>query len=215
MVTINDTAEGVLTYYIGTRPVLFGDNTKDWINTYTGKVGVYSNWSLMSTHPMALKLMPDKNYVLGSLKSSGLGRPLILEYIYSGKPHIAPLARKGGAGSGPRVTGARFKPLEYKGIAGMAAFPAGYGHAPNRNLYYSEYNNYLFDGVPAADAFLNTGHAIRYNRTYGGAFKPYVWQGTGVAAVANPGSPVPVGYNNPYGKNHVQEWRGVPSARAL
>lgn len=206
MATFTDTAEGVLTYYVGTRPVLFGDNTRDWINSYTGKVGVYSNWSLMSTHPMALELMPDKQYVLGTYKQAR-----ILEYIYAGKPHVAPLANP----SGVRVAGMRYKPLEYKGLAGAAAFPSTFGHAANRNLYYSEYNNYLFDGVPSADAFLNTGHAIRYNRTYGGAFKPYVWQGTGNAAISNPGSPVPVGYNNAYGKNHVQEWRGVPSARAL
>jgi hypothetical protein len=206
MTTVNDSAEGVLTYYVGPRPIVFGDNTKDWVNTYTGKVGVYSNWSLMSSHVTPLEYMPDNQYTLGTRKHAR-----ILEYIYAGKPHIAPMDNAGG---GTRLSYHRTHPFEYKGT--VPAFPSGYGHAV-RTLYYSVYNNYVFDGVTSADVMLNSGHARRFNTTYGGAFDPYIFKGAPSSlAMTNVGQALPAtAMTSNYGHNKINEWRGTPSSKAL
>jgi hypothetical protein len=195
------------TFYVGVRPVLAGDNTKNWVHTWKNSVGEYSNWSLMSTSTSPFDGFPDNQYVLGTYKHARL-----LEYLYSGKQHVAPMDEPG---NGTRITGMRYRPQEYKGLAGAAAFPSDFGHAPRRNLYYGHYSNNIFDGVTSADVFAGIGHAQRFSQPYGGPFKPFIYQGVGSSAISDPGSPVPSGYDNAYGKNHVQEWRGVPSARVL
>jgi len=189
------------TYYVGYRPVLQGDNTNNWINTYTSEVGVYSNWSLMSTSDSVLTGFPDNEYTLGTVKHAR-----ILEYIYAGGRHIAPMS---GAGGGERLDYARLKMLEYKGT--VPAFPSGYGHA-QRSLYYGNYNNYVFDGVTSADVAIGTGHAHRINVSYGGAFEPYTYKGVTDGALYDGGQ---ANTESDYGRNKINEWAGVPSAKAL
>jgi hypothetical protein len=195
------------TVYIGYRPILKGRNANDSIHYWKGKVGVYSNWSLMNpSHP--LDGAPDRNAVLGN--DTRLSRPTFLEYIFAGGHHLYRMANAGG---GARLDYGRFRPLEYKGLLGASAFPGTFGHQV-RVTDYSQYNNYIFDGVSAADIMLATGHVRRFNASYGGAFDPYIFKGV-VSVMVNTGQALPVGYDNPYGHNRVLEWRGVPSAQAL
>ncbi len=52
-------------FYTGYRPILRGQSDSDWVNTYTGKLGFYSNWSLMSTEHL-LEGAPEANHVPGT-----------------------------------------------------------------------------------------------------------------------------------------------------
>jgi hypothetical protein len=106
--------------------------------------------------------------------------------------------------------------MEYKGLAGAAAFPSGFGHADRVSDY--SYNNNIFDGVPSADIFANTGHAARTEAQGApssfGVFKPEEFQGVTSSKIFT------VGYGQAnttgdYGREKVQEYFGVPSAKAL
>lgn len=200
------------TFYVGPRPVLRGRNVNSFIHSTKNKVGTYSYWELQDQGAKLLAGAPDNEYVLGTRKHAR-----ILEYIYSGKPHVAPMARLGGNSSGSaRQAYNRFRPLEYKGLTATAAL-GNPGHAP-RTLYYSEYNNYLFDGPPCCDSLANPGHARRFNASYGGAFNPYVFNGTpsSLAMSGTIGQALPAtAMTSNYGHNKVNEWRGVPSSKAL
>lgn len=200
------------TFYVGSRPVLGGRNVNNFIHSTKNKVGTYSYWQLQDQGSKLLAGAPDNEYALGTRKHAR-----ILEYIYSGKPHVAPMARAGGNSSGTaRQPYNRFRPLEYKGLTASAAL-GNVGHAI-RDLYYSQYSNYTFDGVPSADAMTNVGHVRRFSQSYGGAFNPYVWNGV-PSSSAMPGTigqalPATAMTSN-YGHNKVNEWRGVPSSKAL
>lgn len=203
------------TFYRGYRPVLKGRSAADEINPYTGKVAVYSNWSIFNPSHV-LDGAPDEDHVPGtgyhphdvSLSRQFLG--------------LDPKSPMDGAGGGARLSYGRFHPLEFKGLPGAAVFGPGYGHTERHNAFtYSLYSNFIFDGVPSADAFANTGHVIRYIGAPGapnsfGYFNPYVYKGTTPPALANAGRVEPAP-DTPgvYGHQHVEEWFGVPSARAL
>lgn len=200
------------TFYSGYRPVLRGRDVDNFIHFTKNKAGTYSYWELQDQGSKLLAGFPDNEYVLGTRKHAR-----ILEYIYSGKAHVAPMARQGGNSSGSaRQSGGRFRPMEYKGLTGSAAL-GNAGHAV-RELYYSKYSNLVFDGIPAADALANSGHARRFTASYGGAFDPYAYKGV-PSALAMPGTvgqalPATAMTSN-YGHNKVNEWRGVPSSKAL
>jgi hypothetical protein len=198
------------TAYIGVRPILKGRNAKDNINTGTGAVEVYSNWSLMNSSHV-LDGFPDRNVALGT--QTRLSAPTMLEYMFSGKAWTYPMA---GAGGGTRLSYHRTKPLEYKGLAGSAIFQSGYGHI-DRVTSYSLDPPFEFSGLASAEALKAPGHAVRYTAAYGGASNPLVWKGV-ASAKAMPGTvgkTLPVSYDYDYGFNRVNEWRGVPSAKAL
>lgn len=196
------------TFYVGYRQVLRGRNANNFVHSTKNKVGVYSNYSLMDNSPKLLSGFPDNAYTRGTYKQA-----LLLEYIAAGLPHIAPMS---GAGGGARVDGARFRPLENKGLAGAKAFPSGYGHAVRGDIYsFSNYSNFIFDGLAAVEALASPGHAIRYGLSYGGPFKPYQNQGITPQALAGGGQAVPAVATGSYGHNRVNEWRGLPSSRAL
>lgn len=195
------------TFYQGYRNILKGRNG-NVTHIWKGTVNVYSNWDLMNPdHP--LDGAPNTNTVLGD--DSRLSRPRLLEYIFAGKHHIAPVNNVGG---GERLDGARYRPLEYKGLEGTKVFKSAYGHT---QLYFSDYrySNYIFDGVTSADLMSDVGHTVRYDTDWGGAFNPWVFKGVGDGILEDAGSVLPQGYDNEYGKNKVLEWRGVPSAQAL
>ena len=195
------------TFYVGYRPVLRGRDADNFRHTTKDRVGVYSNYELMDVGPKLLTGAPDNEYVLGTYKHAR-----ILEYIFAGKPHIAPMSNAGG---GVRIDYYRYRPLEYKGLPGGSVFQSGYGHGVRGDIFtFSNYSNYVYDGLPALQALINSGHARRFNTSYGGAFDPFVHKGL-TTAMANVGQALPDGYDNDYGKNKVNEWRGVPSARAL
>ena len=165
------------TFYVGPRPVLKGRNTQEMINSFKGTAGTYSYYPLFAKG--LLDGAPDNHYVPGTGDHPG---NRLLSQLFNGTTlYVHPLSGTFADGSAT-YEGARFRPKEYKGLVGAAAFPTSFGHA-ERTTDYSLYNNYIFDGVTSAEIFTS-------------------------------------GYGQPnteteYGRNKVQEWAGVPSARAL
>jgi hypothetical protein len=182
------------------------------VNPYKGVAGTYSFWHLYSTDHV-LDGAPKVNYVPGSGEfphSLGLSRTFVgLE------DGVQPLK---GAGSGARIDGMRFRPFESKGASGAVVFDSSFGHETRETEY--SYNR-RYEHIYKFQRLLDPGHVIRYTDAVGtadsfGAFGPYVRKGVGEAAfVDNFGQTIPAGYDNEYGRNRVNEWRGVPSARAL
>lgn len=195
------------TFYQGYRNIHKGRDG-DVVHHWKGTVNVYSNWDLMNPD-QPLDGAPDHDTELGD--DSRLSRPRLLEYIFSGKHHIAPLDDPG---DGARLGYHRFHPLEYKGLEGTKVFKSDYGHG---HFYFSDYrySNYIFDGIEVAEVASDVGHERRFNATWGGAFDPWVYKGVSEQPMADVGSDIPTGYDNPYGKNKVLEWQGLPSAKAL
>lgn len=208
------------TVYVGYRPVLKGRTASEFAfqektNTLSGKtrtaVGVYSHYAFFGSG--VLDGAPDNNHVPGTgYHPSGLA----LSRRFLGLDTKNALD---GAGDGARVDGARYRPLEYRGLAGAAALrTVSLGHAP-RTTDYSMYDNFTFDGV-GTEALASAGHARRSIGAVGapdsfGSFDPYLYKGVGSAALAGASSTYPTGYDSEYGRNRVNEWRGVPSSRAL
>jgi hypothetical protein len=205
------------TFYVGPRPVLKGRTTAGMVHPYKGTVGKYSFWENWSTSHV-LDGAPDNNYIPGTGKYPG---NRLLSQIFNGTVlYVHPLS--GTFQNGSKYTGSRYRPLEYKGLAGAAAFTSGYGHDANAVSRYSLYSNFKFDGVPSADVMTNVGHGVRAYGSAGvassfGYFIPEEFHGVTSTTVftSGYGQGLPVGYNNAYGKNKVNEYRGLPSARAL
>ena len=201
------------TFYVGPRPVLKGRNSNEMVNPYKGTAGTYSFYPLFSTSHV-LDGAPDNHYTPGTGNHPG---NRFLSQIFNGTTiYIHPLSGTFGDGAG--YEGARFKPKEYKGLSGAKAFPSSYGHA-ERTTAYSLYSNYIFDGVTSANAFASGfGHGPRSEAQGAassfGLFRPAEKQGVPSSAVftSNYGQANTTG---DYGREKVQEWYGVPSAKAL
>lgn len=202
------------TFYIGPRPVLKGRSTAEMVNPYTsmtGKAkstGVYSFYPLYSTSHV-LDGAPDNHYVPGTGRHPG---NRFLSQLFVGTTlYVHPL-------SGTFADGIdeRFKPKEYKGLSGAAAFPSGYGHADRVSEY--SYNNFIFDGVTSANVFANTGHARRTDAQGApssfGLFVPTDFNGVESAVVFTEDYGQ-ANVTGDYGREKVKEWYGVPSAKAL
>jgi len=208
------------TFYVGPRPVLKGRTTAGMVNPYTsmtGKAkgtGTYSFYPLYSTSHV-LDGAPDNHNIPGTGQRPG---NRFLSQVFNGTTlYVHPLSGTFPNGSAT-YDGARFKPKEYKGLAGASAFPSGFGHASRTDTSYSLYSNYIFDGVTSASIFANTGHAQRTEA--GGAassfgfFQPTEFHGVASVKVF----PTAFGQANTtgdYGRKKVQEFKGVPSAKAL
>lgn len=201
------------TFYVGPRPVLKGRSTADMVNPYKGTAGTYSFYPLFAKG--LLDGAPDNHHVPGTGERPG---NRFLSQIFNGTTlYIHPLS-----GTFPDGTatydGARFKPKEYKGLTGAAAFPSGYGHA-DRVTDYSLYSNYFFDGVTSAEIFAaGFGHAARTEAQGApasfGVFRPSEAQGVSSAKVFTDGYGQ-ANVTGDYGREKVKEWYGVPSAKAL
>jgi len=207
------------TFYVGPRPVLKGRSTAEMVNPYTtmtGKskgTGTYSFYPLYSTSHV-LDGAPDNHYVPGTGEHPG---NRFLSQIFVGSTlYIHPLSGTFADGAG--YEGARFKPLEFKGLTGAKAFPSSFGHAQRADTEYSLYNNYIFDGVTSANIFANTGHAQRTEADGApasfGFFQPSRFNGVDSATVFVSGYGQ-ANVTSDYGREKVQEWYGVPSAKAL
>lgn len=193
------------TFYVGPRPVLRGRNTNDMVNPWKGTAGTYSFYPLFA--PGLLTGGPDNHHVPGTGRHPG---NVLLSQIFNGSTlYIHPLS--GTFANGIGYDGARFKPKEYKGLSG--AFPAGYGHASDKTRSYALYTNYVFDGVTSAEIFASGfGHAKR--TTDYSLYNNAIFDGVDSAQL------FPSGYGqantaSEYGRNKVQEWKGIPSAKAL
>ena len=206
------------TFYVGPRPVLRGQNTNDMVNPYTtitGKAkgkGTYSYYPLYNTSHL-LDGAPDREHVPGTGYFPG---DVFMSQIFRGTSfYIHPLSGtfRDGYGFG------RFNPDSFKGLSGAKAFPSTFGHVLRYNEY--RYNNNIFDGVPSTDIFKDTGHAPRTDAQGApssfGLFRPDEphFVTSGAVFTATYGQPIPTDYNHNYGKNRVQERRGIPSAKAL
>jgi hypothetical protein len=188
------------------------------VNPYTtmsGKAkgkGTYSYYPLYGTSQI-LDGGPDNHHVPGTGYFPG---DVFMSQIFRGSTlYIHPLS-----GTFPNGTatydGARFRPMEFKGLAGAKAFPTSFGHAERQNEY--KLRQYAFKGVASAVAFANTGHGARTDAqgapaSYG-YFRPEEAQGVASTKV------FPASFGQPntateYGRQKVQEWKGIPSAKAL
>lgn len=210
------------TFYVGPRPVLKGRTTANMVNPYSNMngeskgAGTYSFYPLYSPDQV-LDGAPDNHFDPGTGQFPG---NRFLSQLFNGTNlYVHPLSGDFPDGKAT-YDGARFRPLEYKGLTGAAAFPSDFGQA---NQYFSEYsyNNYIFDGVTSSEALANVGHARRTEADGApssfGYFVPTVFSGVESAKVfdASFGEAYPTGYDNEYGQNRIKEFRGVPSAKAL
>lgn len=208
------------TFYVGPRPVLKGRSTGDMVNPYTtmtGKsksTGTYSFYPLYSTSHV-LDGAPDNHHTPGTGEHPG---NRFLSQVFNGTTlYVHPLSGTFADGTAT-YEGVRFRPLEYKGLAGAKAFSSGYGHDGTRTSEYSLYSNYIFDGVTSANVFFNTGHGPRTEAQGApasfGVFKPTEFQGVTSTVVFTSGYGQ-ANVTGDYGREKVQEWYGVPSAKAL
>jgi hypothetical protein len=200
------------TFYVGPRPVLKGRNTSEMVNPYKGTAGTYSYYPLFSTSHV-LDGAPDNHFAPGTGQFPG---NRFLSQLFNGTTlYVHPLSGTFPDGSAT-YEGARFRPMEYKGLAGAAVFGSGYGHADRTSDY--SYNNYIFDGVTSANIFASTGHAARTEAQGApasfGVFRPNEAQGVDSAKVFTAGYGQ-ANVTGDYGREKVQEWYGVPSAKAL
>jgi len=202
------------TFYVGPRPVLRGRNTNDMVNPWKGTAGTYSFYPLFA--PGLLTGAPDNHHVPGTGRHPG---SLFLSQVFTGSVfYIHPLSGVFPDGTAT-YDGARFRPLEYKGLSGAAAFTAGYGHAIDRANDYALYSNYKFDGVTSAEVFAaGFGHAARSEAQGApssfGLFRPFDVHGVVSSTIFTSGYGQ-ANVESDYGRNKVQEWSGVPSAKAL
>ena len=184
----------------------------------TGKtkgVGTYSYYPLYNTSHL-LTGAPDNNHVPGTGYFPG---DVFMSQIFRGSVfYIHPLSGTFPNGSAT-YDGVRFRPMEFKGLSGAVAFGTTFGHAERENEY--KLRQYTYKGVTSAKQLNNVGHAPRTDaqgapNTFG-VFRPEEEHGVTSAKVFNAtfGQAIPAGYNNEYGKNKVQEWRGVASSKAL
>lgn len=208
------------TFYVGPRPVLKGRSTADMVNPYTtmtGKnkgTGTYSFYPLYSTSHV-LDGAPDNHNVPGTGRHPG---NRFLSQLFVGTTlYVHPLSGTFADGSAT-YDGARYRPLEYKGLSGAKAFPSDFGHAAGRANDYSLYSNYIFDGVTSANIFANTGHGQRTEAQGApnsfGFFQPARHNGVTSTTVFASGYGQ-ANVTTEYGREKVKEWYGVPSAQAL
>jgi hypothetical protein len=208
------------TFYVGPRPVLKGRSSAEMVNPYTtltGKAkgsGTYSFYPLYSTSHV-LDGAPDNHFDPGTGQFPG---NRFLSQLFNGSTlYVHPLSGTFADGAG--YDGARFRPQEFKGLAGAVAFPSNFGHADRESDY--AHSLYQFDGVDSANPLVDVGHGQRTDAEGApnsfGYFVPAEFHGVESTTVftAGYGQAYPTGYDNEYGKNRVQEFRGVPSARAL
>lgn len=200
------------TFYVGPRPVLKGRSSADMVNPYKGTAGTYSHYPLFAKG--LLDGAPDNHHVPGTGRHPG---SVLLSQLFNGTTlYVHPLSGTFADGSAT-YDGARYRPLEYKGLAGAAAFPSSFGHA-KRTTDYSLYSNYIFDGVASANIFANTGHGPRTEAQGApasfGVFKPEEYNGLTSTKVFTAGYGQ-ANVTGDYGREKVQEWFGVPSAKAL
>lgn len=208
------------TFYVGPRPVLRGQSTGDMVNPYytmTGKAkgtGTYSYYPLYNSSQL-LRGAPDNAHTPGTGYRPG---NVLMSQLFTGSTLYAGTTPLAGTFADGTATydGARFRPLEYKGIAGAKALDGG--HA-KRSLYYGFYSNFVFDGVVSAEVMPSGyGHAARTDAQGApnsfGLFRPDEFHGVDSAVIftADYGQP---NTTTIYGRANPKRWTGVPSAQAL
>lgn len=199
-------------FYVGPRPVLRGKNSGDAVHPITGAEGVYSNWDIHNTSHV-LAGAPNNDHTPGTGYHP---HGLTLTRRHRGLDTLNPLDNSGG---GARIDGMRYRPLENKAAGNALVFYSGYGHIP-RVTGYSQWDAYDDSDrfVPLTSSAV--GHVKRAHGAAGtaatfGYFDHYIYKGVTDEPLEDTVQTVPTTYDNAYGRNRVNEWQGVTSAKAL
>lgn len=199
-------------FYTGPRAVTKGRNSNDSIHPYKG-VGEYSNYHLWNTSHV-LDGAPNEDHVPGTGYHPGdyfLSSVMLGVFV----DYKAPLEDPG---KGPELDW--YTPysvsLLRSGEQGEA-FGDDFGHELRRSDYSFGYIKYAEDND---ELLASAGHAYRTIDGDGtastfGRFEPHINKGITKPFEEDYGQEVPEGYDNEYGRNKVNEWRGTPSSRIL
>lgn len=207
-------------HYVGPRPVIKGRNWKDNVRTVDGKQEEYSNFSNFNTSN-ALDGAPNNNHVPGEgrhphgLKWSRLFRGL----ENAEQPLDDP-------GRGPRLEGARYRPLENKAAGNNKVFKANYGHAPGTPVQGEEQygiTDWIYDGVTKKPLSGDFGHNVRGVDAEGtantfGRHNPWNYDEKSITGtpLEDPGNDTTFDIDdNTTAHKQINVWKGVPSAKAL
>lgn len=200
-------------FYTGKRPVLKGRNSNDAFNVFKGTVGTYSHYFLFhSSH--VFDGAPNRNVVPGR---GNFPYGLQMSRWFNGDRTIWPLD---GAGDGVRLEGFRYRPLENKSAGNNLVFKDGFGHLDREIEGVSLFDHYDQD-ARGGSLLPDPGHERRGVDASGtansfGAFDPWKFKGLDVTeTLVDSGQTLPEGFDNEYGRNRINEWRGVPSSEAL
>lgn len=205
--------------YTGKRPILPGRSAKQ-TDPVTGVVTdanySYADVSNLSGQPLAA--MPTSgNHKPGTGRYPG---DVAMTRRFDGSDPAGPIDPMNDPGKGPDTS--YMGHMKWPDPVPSAKATLG-GHAPRETDYSHHSNLEPYQGVPASDLTLKGGHKIRYEgeagvSSGGGATAPLINKGVGEAAEplddagrVEPG-PAAVGI---YGHEHVKEWFGVPSGKAL
>lgn len=208
------------TFYTGKRSVLRGRNSNESLHPSAGynsgitETGTYSYFANTLTSQV-LDGYPDRNVEPGA---GNHPHGLQMSRWFRGLDTFQPLDNPG---LGEAQEDGNYRPFEFRGLT-SAKILNNPGHAPRGDVYeYSGYSNFNFDGLPSAEALKDVGHAIRGIGAAGtdntfGHFDPDTYKGVSKEALKTPGraEPLPTA-TNVYGHEEVNQWYGVPSARAL
>jgi len=199
-------------FYQGSRPVTKGRNSNDSVHPYKG-VGVYSNWSLYNTSHV-LDGAPNTDHTPGTGRHP---HGYQMSRRYTGLDTRYPLEN---SGNGPELTWwTKLSTLmAMRGEDGQAVFKNGFGHVDRVNSF-SLLDPWTYRGVTTRP-LNDPGHTYRNVDAAGtansfGAFAPHIYKGVTPRPLNDSGQLKPEGYDNVGGHNRVNEWRGVPSAKAL
>lgn len=204
-------------FYTGPRPVTKGRNSNDSVHTWKGTAGTYSNWSLFNTsHVLDGAPNNDVRPGAGSFPH-GLMLSRYFEGLVNGSA-VRELATPG------HTDNQRYRPLENKAAGNALVFKANYGHA-DRVTSYSLIDHY--DDTNRQTRLDQPGHTERSWGTADiaptgtaatfGKFDIYIYKGTTSHKMlaSDLGTTQPADAQSPYGRNKINEWRGVPSSEAL
>jgi len=202
--------------YSGNTPIIKGRSTSDFVHPYKG-LGTYSNWSIFAGNGPLADMPEKEDHVPGTGRHP---HGLQLSQQFMGLDNeMHPMADPG---SGPELTWhTSYKDaFALKGKDGQDIFPRDFGHE-KRDSSYALKDPWTFRGVAAAP-LEDVGHEQRLfnvgTANWVGATHPYDYGSKSVSGtpLEDPGAPID---DKPSGLDHafqrVNEWKGVPSARAL
>lgn len=208
------------TFYHGYRHVLRGRNGNDNVNPYNGRKEEYSNYSIFNPSQI-LDGAPNENHVPGTGRHP---HGLHMSRIYRGLENgIQPIKNVGG---GARLEGFRYRPLENKAAGNNLVFKSGYGHkvgTPVKGQEQYGHVDWIYDGVTKKPLSGTFGHKVREVDAPGtansfGTFQtnnPAFYK-VGPDPMEDPGNSQTFDQtDNSLAHQEVNEWKGVPSAKAI
>lgn len=200
--------------YVGTRYVLPGQDSSDWVHPYKG-AGKYSNYHLFSSTQL-LDGAPLRDHTPGTGYHPGnvkLSRAFLGLDVNDSPMYVQKFVH--GGQSAPYL---RYIDSLFHGLPGSEVFGGTWGHDGTREISTSRWSNLKHRGVPSAITLLGG----RPPREYGeaipnfGPIRPFIFQGVGPDKLEDSGQTLdekPQGHQ--YAFQRVQEWQGVDSAKAL